>query len=447
MNRDTANISLKTSMPGPNALAVVARDAKVQAPSTQEYAFVRAYDGDEVGAFCTDADGNVVLDFTGQIGCNPLGYGNPEVLELLAKLKPFMPMKFAGADFYVTSINGFPSPTDLKEKLIEATSMFGFDKVFCVSTGTETVENALKRCYALRGRGCYGIGFEGAFHGRTTGPLSYNQSKRVHREGHALLPGVLTVPFCSESKADCDCGFWVRDKRLGAKISKLEKMLNKDIGVYPPGEIACILFEPVQGEGGYIVPSADFIAELKRVVSEYNIPLIADEVQTGLGRTGKLWAVEHFGIMPDLICSSKALQVGAVIGKERMFAQNPGSISSTWSGGHIMDSIVGYKTLEILMRDRLWENAEQMGNYFLGELRQLQAKYSVLTDVRGLGLMDVMDFETPEKRNAFKDESFKRGFMVIGCGYRGIRFLPPLDVTKRELDIALNMTEDVLKAI
>ncbi len=447
MNRDTADISLKTSMPGPNSLAVVARDAKVQAVSTQEDGVVMAYDGEKAGPFFTDVDGNIVLDMSGQIGGAPLGYDNPEIIELITKLKPFAPMKFAGADYLFASAHGFPCPTDLKEKLIEATAKFGFERVFCIGGGAEAVENAVKRSYAVKGRGCYGIGFERAFHGRTLGALSLNQSKRAHRAGYPAIPGILTIPYCSEDNDQCDCGFWIRDKRIGKRMSRLEQLLNPDIGILPPEELAYIMFEPVQGEGGYIIPSSDFIEELKRVVSQYNIPLIADEVQSGLGRTGRLWAVEHFGIKPDLICLAKALQVGATVGKDIFFSKVPGTISSTWSGGDVIHSIIGYKTLDIIMRDRLWENAELKGNYFLGELRGLMAKYSLIVDVRGLGLMDVMEFREKYQRNKFQEECLKRGMRVLGCGYKGMRFLPPLDTTKRELDIVLNVTEDALKAV
>lgn len=446
MNRDTADICLKTRLPGQLALNFVARDMKVQAKSTQEYPFVRAYDEPAAGPFCTDIDGNVLMDFTAQIGVNPLGYNHPEIVDILSKLQHVAPGKFAGMDFWAASKHGFPSPTDLKEKLIEATQQFGYEKVFPVSTGTEAVEKAMKFCYDKRGRN-YGIGFEGAFHGRTLGALSLNQSKRVHKQGYPSIPYILMIPYCSEDKDSCDCGFWVRDKRLGAKISKLEQLLNHEVGTIAPSEVDYILFEPVQGEGGYIIPSQDFIDELKRVSREYKIPLIADEIQTGLGRTGRLWAVEHFGIVPDLLCSSKALQVGAVIGKAKMFPDEAGRDSSTWSGGDIYNSIIGYKTVEIILRDKLWKNAEKEGRYFMSSLKSLMAKYNVITDVRCLGLMDAIEFDTAKNRNKFMDECFKRGLMVIGCGYKANRFLPPLDVTSRELDIALNVIEDALRTL
>lgn len=449
MNRDTADISLKAQFPGTNAEALVARDKKVQAKATDCYSFVRAFDGEAIGPFCTDVDGNVLMDFTGQIGCNPLGYNHPEVKAMVEKAVPYLAMaKYAGTDFYGAWNNGLPSPTDLKEKILEATAMFGFEKVFTSNSGAEAVENAIKCCYAKRGKGGIGINFKGAFHGRTLGVISLNYSKRNHKKDYPVIPNIVTIPYCSaDETAYCDCGFMIRDKKTGEEMSVLEQMLRKGVGVHDSEDIAYILFEPVQGEGGYVVPNDNFVAELKRICTIYKIPLIADEVQSGLGRTGKLWAIEHTGIVPDLITSAKALQVGATIGKADMFPADAARISSTWGGGDIINSIIGYKTLEVVMRDRLWENAETMGNYFLDKLTKMANTYHCLESARGRGLMDAIEFEKQEDRNKFEKECFNRGLMVIGCGYKALRFLPPLDVTQRELDIALNVIDDALKAI
>ncbi|MDD4878802.1 MAG: aspartate aminotransferase family protein [Candidatus Nanoarchaeia archaeon] len=448
MNRDTADISLKTQMPGTKAEALVARDKKIQAKATDCYAFVRALDDWAEGPFCTDVDGNVLMDFTGQIGCNPLGYNHPEITLALEKMAHISPIKFAGTDFYTEWQNGLPSPTDFKEKIIEATAMFGYEKVFLSNSGAEAVENALKCCYAKRGKGGIGINFKGAFHGRTLGALSMNYSKRNHKKGYPMIPNVVTIPYCGEEeKSYCNCGFWVTDKKTGEEMSVLEQMLRKGVGVHDPEEIAYILFEPVQGEGGYIVPNEHFVAELKRIQQTYGIPIIADEVQSGLGRTGKLWAIEHTGIVPDLITSAKALQVGATIGKAGIFPTEAARISSTWGGGDIINSIIGYKTLDMIMRYKLWENAEKMGNYFLGQLSKMASTYNCLESARGRGLMDAIEFGKQADRDKFESECFKRGLMVIGCGYKALRFLPPLDVTRRELDIALNVIDDALRAI
>ncbi|MFH1637191.1 MAG: aspartate aminotransferase family protein [Candidatus Woesearchaeota archaeon] len=446
MNRDIADISLKTKMPGPKARALVKRDKEVQAKSTDVYAFVRAYDSPAAGPFCTDIDGNILLDFTGQIGSAPLGYNNPKILEIFKNLDISIPTKYAGTDFYAASSNNLPSPTDLKEKIIEATAKFGFEKVFLSNSGAEAVENAIKICYA-KTQAKYGICFEGAFHGRTLGALSLNNSKKVHTRGFPSIPYVKAIPYCTETKEECNCGFWAYDKKQRKTVSKLEQLLNYKTGIRSPKEIAFIIIEPVLGEGGYRIPSKEFMKEIKDITEAYGIPLIADEVQTGLGRTGKLWAVEHFDITPDVITAAKPLQVGATIGKEEMFPKEGGRIASTWGGGDIINSIIGYKSLEIIMEDRLWENAKQMGDYFVKQLQGFGKKYACVTEARGLGLMDVMEFEKPEQRNKFEEECFNRGLMVLGCGYTGLRFLPPLDVRKREIDIALNVIEDSLKAV
>lgn len=489
MNRDTAMPLVKGRLPGENARAWIEYYSRFAAKTTQAYPFVWDIRKPARGPFCTDPDANRFLDFVGHVGAAPLGYNNPEILDYLFGLNFVDPLKYAGQDFWVATADrpsdeAFATPAKLMEKIIESTAHLGLgdadlfvsgmkagqpvhipeamsidtgflansgaeviNTIFLINSGAEAVENAMKICYAKRGKG-KAICFKGAFHGRTHGALTLNASKKVQKEGFHELP-VHVVKYCDCAVGGpglCRHGFWAYDNQAGEEMSELEQMLGKT-GYVNPEEVAFIIVEPLQGEGGYIVPNRQFMAELARVSKEYNIPLISDEVQAGIGRTGKMWAIEHYGITPDVITAAKGLRVGATISRKDMFPSKQGRISSTWGGGDILHSAIGYKTLEIIMRDRLYDNAALMGEYFMQNLRALKNRHRAIREVRGRGLMVAVDFWSQEYRNKMEEECFQRGFLTLSCGYKALRFLPPLDVTKRELDIALNVTEDVLKVI
>jgi len=226
-------------------------------------------------------------------------------------------------------------------------------------------------------------------------------------------------------------------------ISRLAQILDPDIGLIDPDEVAYIIIEPILGEGGYDIANPEFIREVADIAHRNEIPLIADEIQSGLGRTGKWWAVENFGVVPDIIASAKALRVGATIGKSSLFPREEKRISSTWGEGNAISSAVGYQIIQTIQEEDLLKNAEEMGNYLLTGLRQLQSQFSVIHEVRGLGLMDAMSVDTDELRNRVIQKAFQKGLLLASCGFESIRFLPPLNVTQREIDIALNILEDV----
>jgi 4-aminobutyrate aminotransferase len=225
----------------------------------------------------------------------------------------------------------------------------------------------------------------------------------------------------------------------------MAQILDPEIGIIAPEEVAFVIIEPVLGEGGYDLPKPEFIQEVARLAGEHGIPLICDEIQTGLGRTGRWWASEHFGIRPDLITAAKALRVGAVLGRREMFPQEPLRISSTWGEGNAISSAIGYRTIEIIQEENLLENARSMGEYFLEGLRDLQNRHPALFDARGLGLMLAFSVEREEWRNALLEKAFQRGLLLAGCGFESIRILPPLDVRKREIDLALEILEEATK--
>ncbi len=305
------------------------------------------------------------------------------------------------------------------------------------------MENAIKICYDARRNCGYGFCFLGAFHGRTLGALSLNRSKRLHRSWYPQIPNIVHLPYCTCSQ-ECHCGFWLGP--IGSE-SRLAQFLDPVRGLIDPAEVAYIIIEPVQGEGGYHVPAAAFMTEIGRVARQYHIPLIADEVQSGMGRTGRWWASEHFDIQPDIIVTGKALRVGATVGRSELFPKEEMRLGSTWGEGNALSSAIGYTTIQILQRDGLLEHATRMGERLRQELQGLQRRYDWIVDVRGLGLMDAIELDTVERRNRILRGCLERGLLLLGCGFKAIRFLPPLDVTPRELDLALEVLSEVLSLV
>ena len=290
-------------------------------------------------------------------------------------------------------------------------SNLNFDTVFLSNSGAETIENAIKICYSTQqGRG-YGICFRGAFHGRTLGALSLNRSKKQHRAYYPQLPGIIELPYC-RCEGDCQCEWLVKGPD-GKLVSALQRLLDPENGLVYPEEVAYIIFEPIQGEGGYRFPNPKFVQEISSIARKNNIPLISDEVQMGLGRTGKWWAIEHYGVKPDLLTAAKSLQVGATIGRKKYFPKEPLRIAGTWCEGNAMASAVGYTTINIMQRDKLLKNATQKGKYLLDGLKQLQKKYSKLTDARGIGLAVAIDFQNKKMRHNFKLKAFEKWFTTI----------------------------------
>ncbi len=434
MNRDTATPKVK-KIPGKKAKKQVQSHMKYAAPATYINEVVRDCEKQAIGPFFTDVDGNILLDFVSNIGASPLGYNNPEVMQLKRKLVGYDIDRYAGADFIIKA--DVPTASDLHHKLHEITKHLGMNMHFLSNSGAEAVENAIKICYAKQRNYGYGIAFRGAFHGRTLGALSLNRSKKVQRQWYPKIPKIEHLPYC-DCFDSCECGWEFKSSQNSrVKTTCLEELLR----VTDPAEIAYIIMEPIQGEGGYKIPNKDFIRTIYETASKNKIPVISDEIQSGLGRTGKWWAIEHFGLKPDVITSAKALGVGATISRKEMFPAESGRISSTWAEGNLMASAVGYTTIGVIQKQKLLENATAMGNYLVKQLKHLAAN-PLYSNARGIGLMDAVDVATPQIRDAVVNESLKRGLVIIGCGYKSIRFLPPLDVTKREIDIAMGILED-----
>jgi 4-aminobutyrate aminotransferase len=445
MDRDNAVPKVKR-LPGPNAKKWTRFHMRNTATTTLFEGFVWDRTKPAAGPWCTDVDGNILLDFVSHIASAPLGYNHPRLIELMQRIHPSDPDRYAGTDFIVGSgphpdESDIPTPGHLHEKVMEITRQFKFDMAFFSNSGSEAVENAIKVCYSSR-KAQYGICFEGAFHGRTLGALSLNRSKAVHRAHYPQLAKVVSLPYC-HCEGPCRCG-WETISRKSKVENRFVQLLNPQSGIVKPEEVAYVIIEPLQGEGGYRIPRKKFIREVYHEAQQYGIPVISDEIQAGLGRTGKWWACEHFDVRPDLISSAKGLRVGATIGKRRFFPKENGRISSTWAEGNAIASAIGYTTIDIIQKEKLLQNAERMGGYFLRRLREIQRKHSRLIDVRGLGLMDAIELDTQKTRDRLQRECFKRGLVMISAGYKTMRLLPPLDVTTRELDIAATIIDAAL---
>jgi 4-aminobutyrate aminotransferase len=444
MNRARATVRVKVPPPGPRARRWAAFHIAVAAPATYQEGFIWDRTAPAIGPFCTDADGNILLDFASHVGTAALGYNHPVLLEVAARCAGVDPDRYCGTDFIGAAgpdpkRPSIPTPAHLQHKLLEITAPFGFGRAFLSNSGAEAVENAIKCCYAARPAARSAVTFDGAFHGRTLGALSLNRSKAVHRAFFPQLPQVLSLPFCTCTAA-CRCGWEDADG-----TSRLSRLLDPEAGLVRPEEVAFIIFEPVQGEGGYRVPRKGFLQELARLAREHAIPLIADEIQSGMGRTGRWWAVEHFGVKPDLMTVGKALRVGATVGRADLFPTEGSRMGGTWAEGNALSTAVGYRTIEVIEREGLLQNASRMGERLLAGLRDLAKRHSFVVDTRGLGLMAAIETDTRARRDRVLQAALARGLVLLGCGFKAIRFLPPLDVTEREIGMALDLLDATLK--
>ncbi|WP_336036200.1 aspartate aminotransferase family protein [Halobacterium yunchengense] len=434
MDRETAEPTVET-LSGTASEEWIAAHQDVAAPSEYSHEFVWDVTGDAAGPFVTDLDGNVLMDFTCHIGAAPLGYNNPKVLDRLREFDLVDPLKIAGQDFYFGSGTvddpEFPGSTQLMQKLTEVSSQYGMDTVFLSNSGAEAIENAMKAAYDHCENPKYGITFTNAFHGRTLGTLSLTRAKSVYTRKYPEVAGVREVPFCT-CEGECSCGFWADG------VSRLEELLGPH-GHMDPSEVAFIVMEPIQGVGGYRFPSDDFAREVGRVSDEYDVPLVVDEIQTGVGRSGSTWASDHYPYEPDLVASAKALRVGATVGRSELFPDEKNRLGSTWGGGDVIAAMQGAFTLEAIEEHDLHENATERGAQLVEEL---DTGHDCVEDARNLGLLVAVDYDAKERRNAVVQAALERGLLTLGCGTRTLRLLPPLDVTEREIALGASILNE-----
>lgn len=434
---------IKTALPGQKAKGVLRQESKYVSPSyTRSYPLVIEKGS---GVWVTDIDGNTFLDFSSGIGVVATGHSHPEVVDVINKqAAKFIHM--SGTDFYYTV------QAELAEKLAEIVPGAKNKKVFFCNSGAEAVECAMKLARYHTRRPGY-IAFTGAFHGRTFGALSLTASKVVQKKYFMpLLAGVTHVPY-----AYCyRCPFHLEYPSCDLECIKyIDEVIFKK--VVPPEEIAAIFVEPIQGEGGYIVPPKRFIPALRKLCDKYDILLTDDEVQAGMGRTGRMFAIEHFNTKADIYCIAKGiasgLPLGACVSGSSIMNWQPGAHASTF-GGNPVSCAAALKTIELLEHG-LIENAAKIGRIAMKRLQDMEKQYDFIGDVRGKGLMIgvelVADKKTKEpvndKRDAVVYEAFKQGLLLLGAGKSAIRLIAPLVINENELQVGIDIIEKALKKV
>jgi 4-aminobutyrate aminotransferase len=438
-----AGPKIRTKLPGPNALRVLENDARIISPSyTRSYPLV-AKRGH--GCVIEDVDGNEFLDFSSGIAVTSTGHCHPEVVSAIQKQAGEL-IHMSGTDFY------YESMITLGDRLSKIAPMQGPHRVYYGNSGAEAVECALKlaRYHTKRQ---HIIAFYGAFHGRTMGALSLTASKpQQHRRFSPLMPGVTHIPYPNVYRrpegSDAD--------EYAVSMARFleDKVFATDIAAE---EVAAIFVEPIQGEGGYLPAPASFMREIRRICDKYGILMVCDEVQSGCGRTGKWWAVQHTGVEPDIITIAKGIASGMPLGvcltKAEIMDWVPGSHASTF-GGNPVAIAAALATLDVLEREGV-KNAEAMGKHIMDRIAKWPETMPLVGDVRGQGLMIGVEFvsdkakKTPagELRDTVVEYAFEKGILYLGAGPNSLRIAPPLIVSGEQIDIALDILEESIRDV
>jgi 4-aminobutyrate aminotransferase len=383
-------------------------------------------DGGE-GCWATDVDGNVFLDFTAGIAVNTTGYSHPKVVEAITEqARRFLHM--SGTDFY------YSQEIEHAERLTAACLPGQDARVFFTNSGAEAIEGAMKLARYATQRPNY-ISFLGGFHGRTMGALSLTASKATQRRRFApLLPSVYHVPFPTQA----------RGISTGETLLRLEDLWGT---VAPAESVAAVFVEPIQGEGGYLVPPDDFLPRLRELTARHGILLVLDEVQSGMGRTGRLLAHQHWGIEPDIVCLAKGLAsgmpLGAFLANAELMNWDPGSHGSTF-GGNPVACVAALATLDLL-EGGLTEQAGRVGAHLLEGLRKVAREFpEKVTDARGMGLMLAIELKDSGMAGALMEGAFRQGLLLLPTGSRALRLCPPLVLTEEEADTGLELLRSAL---
>ncbi len=437
---------IKTELPGPKGRKIIAADARYVNPAYPRPDFKLVAERAQ-GVWVEDVDGNVFLDCNAGVAVCSTGHCHPEVVKAIQDQAAQL-IHICGTDYY------YQLMPDLAEALDAITPVASPTRTHFANSGTEAVETALKLAMHATGREKF-IAFFGSFHGRTLGSLSLTSSKAAQRSGfkrqaldvvHVPYPNDYRNPFSAE-----DCG---NGGAAQGALNWIENRLFKT--TTPPEEVAAIVVEPIQGEGGYVPAPKGFLKGLRRICDEHGILLIFDEVQSGMGRTGKMFACEHDEVQPDVICIAKGiasgLPLGACVARADLMDWQKGAHASTF-GGNPVAIAAAMKTIELLERE-LVANTAEVGDYLKRGLKKLMAKHECIGDVRGRGFMLGVEFvkdktsrtPDPELRDRVEMAVFERGLILLGCGANTIRWSPPLILTKEHVDVALEIFDDAIKA-
>ena len=434
---------IKTPLPGPKAKRLIDVDNHYVSPSyTRMYPLVV---NKAQGLWVEDVDGNLFLDFTAGIAVCSTGHCHPRVVQAIKDQADRL-LHMSGTDFY------YVPQIELAERLACLVPGDGGKKVYFGNSGAEAVEAAFKLA-RWHTRGELNLAFFGAFHGRTMGALSLTASKTIQKKHYyPFVPGITHIPYpycyrCPYNtkypECDIECVRWVEETLFRTTM--------------PPEEVAAIFVEPIQGEGGYIVPPPEFHRKLYDIAKKYNILYVADEVQSGMGRTGKMFAMEHFGVDPDIVALAKGIAsgmpLGAMVARSDIMDWEAGSHASTF-GGNPLSCQAALTTIQLL-EESLMENARLQGDRLMQGLGAMQKVHECMGDVRGKGLMIGVEFvkdrDTKERATALRNEiigeAFKRGLLLLGCGENSIRFSPALTVNDQEVDTCLSILDESLRAV
>ncbi len=436
---------IKTKLPGAKAREIIAADARYVTPSYPRPDYKLVVEKGS-GVWIEDVDGNVFLDCNAGVAVCSTGHCHPEIVKAISDQAATL-IHMCGTDFYYRQMPA------LGKKLDEIVPIKAPTKTHFANSGAEAVETALKLAMYHTKRQKF-ISFFGSFHGRTLGALSLTSSRKAQRSGfarqaldvvHAPYPNHIRSPFKDVTDAE---------SASKATIDWIENRLFQT--TTPPEEVAAIVVEVVQGEGGYVPAPANFLKELRRICDAHGIMLVVDEVQSGMGRTGKMFATEHYGVEPDIMCIAKALgsglPIGVCVARADIMDWHKGAHASTF-GGNPVCIASALKTIELL-ENGLVENARVVGDYLKEGLNKLSEKYDCIGEVRGLGLMLGVEFveskatmkAAPELRDKIEMACFNRGLIILGCGANTIRWSPPLVLTKENADVALQIFDEAIAA-
>jgi len=434
---------IRTALPGPKAKALIDRDKSVVSPSyTRGYPLVIERGA---GAMVEDVDGNVFLDCAAGIAVNSTGHSHPAVVRAITEqAQKFLHM--SGTDFY------YEPQVRLAEELAAVVPIAGGVRSFFGNSGTEAIEACIKLSRHTTGRQNI-IAFLGGFHGRSMGSLALTASKAIQRRGFGpLLPGVYHAPYPDPYR--CPLGS-TPDTCADACVDYIEHQLFTHL--VSPDEVAAIVVEPIQGEGGYVVPPDAFLQRLRALTTKHGILLVADEVQSGMGRSGRMFAMEFSGVEPDMIAVAKGiasgLPLGVAVARAGLMAWPPGSHASTF-GGNPVSCAAALATIALL-REGLVENAADVGAYLMAGLKALAVTHPIIGDVRGRGLMIGVELvrdrltkeRAAEERDAVVSSCFARGLLLLGAGKNAVRFSPPLVVTREQADTAIEIFDQALTEV
>ena len=437
---------IKTELPGPKGRAIVEADAQYVNPAYPRPDFKLVAECGE-GVWVTDVDGNVFLDCNAGVAVCSTGHCHPEVVQAIQNQAAQL-IHMCGTDYYYSLM------PDLAKKIGELVPISGPTRTHFANSGTEAVECALKIAMHATGREKF-ISFFGSFHGRTLGSLSLTSSKAAQRLGFKRQAlDVIHVPYPNEYRNPFTAEMCGRGGAAEGALNWIENLLFKT--TTPPEEVAAIVVEPIQGEGGYVPAPEGFLRGLRRICDEHGIVLVVDEVQSGMGRTGKMFATQHYGVDTDIVCIAKGiasgLPLGLCVARAGLMDWKKGAHASTF-GGNPVCIAAALKTIELLERE-LVANAAEVGNYLKSRLEKLMAKHECIGDVRGMGFMLGVEFvkdktsrqPDAELRDRVEMASYERGLILLGCGANSIRWSPPLILTKENADVALEIFDEAIAA-